>query len=212
MINNIQYKIFALQIARLFCADSQNKSICETSIKTKIINAFNDSTFEHFLEHLQQGRYYLLKYSNWHSDANDCRSMKVDVRLTDVITGNVVNGYWHYTAVDCGSKQYLISDLNYLPGRNGYTLLDDPIMTKTNSDITKERLVYNSKAQPYGITYVPSSGQQQGQIIPSQGTLLTVPEPNMQVKQNGFDIKSLFDNPILLIGVGILAFFFLVKK
>ena len=213
MINNPQYKILAGQIADLFCESSEQKAICIASIKAKIINSFSDNTFQHFLENIQQGRYYLLKYSNWHADQNNCRSMKIDVRLTDVITGAQTSGYWNYTANDCGSNQYRFQDLNSLINKFGYTLLDPPIVSKNNVDITKERLVYNPRAVSYGIVFTPNSiPGAPPQIVPNNPSVpITANKENIVQAGSFDDILNLLTNPIVLIGV-ILAGYYIFKK
>lgn len=214
MITNPEYKILAAQIANIFCDSQINKSLCITTVKTRIINVFTNETFNFFIQNIQVGRYYLLEYSNWHSDTNNCRSMKIDVKLTDVITGKITKGYWHYTATDCGNNQYKFQDLNKLISTNGYLLQDIPITSNKTEDIKKARLIYNPKAASYNIVLipgVPGSEPPSIQIQPDPTPLPDQQNINTPVKP-GIDLAGLISPTTALIAAGILAVYLFTKK
>jgi hypothetical protein len=209
MILNVQYKTYARQIANVFC---KTDVLCSESVYQRILNYFTNATFEHFLQNISTGRYYILKYSNWHT-GNTCRDMLIDVRLTDVVTGTVQTGYWNYTNQNCDDKKFYYPDLNSLINKFHYTLLDAPIMNKNNSEITKERLVWNRNANSYGITFVPpTGGGGGGQITPTPNQPIE-PILNTPVsKEAGFNLESITSNPYLLGGALAVLFFYFMKK
>jgi len=219
MITSTNLKNIAGQIATLFCESNVNKTVCIASVKQRIIADFNDSTFNYFLSNIQYGRFYMLKLSNW-KQMSDCRKMGITATYTDVITGEVKSVSWYYTNSDCGAKQYWYPDLNYLIRQNGNELLDAPISSKNNSDITKERLVYKKSAQSYNIVYVPNTGGGGGTVVPTPTPTPTPtpgpgPVPNAPVGSNlipGVDLENIFSNPIVWLGVGVLVYWKLIKK
>jgi hypothetical protein len=213
MITNNQYKIISGQIAKLFCGTDP---ICAISVKERIITNFNNETFTIFLTNIQYGRFYILKYSHWTAKSN-CRNMKINVTLTDAVTGEITRGYWEYDNRNCGNEQYYYPDLNTLISRRGYQLIDPPIKDNSTPEITKPRLIYNAKSESYGITYVPPTGGGGG----GGGVTITPPytPPSLPPAitpdapaQGGFDIKSMLENPIVLIGIGVAAYLLLIKK
>ena len=214
MITNNQYKIIAGQIAKLFC---NTDAICEASVKERILTNFNNETFAIFLSAIQYGRFYILKYSNWRVHNNNCRNMAITANLTDAITGEVKISEWYYDNADCGNYQWYYPDLNTLISRKGFQLIDAPIKNKLTAEIVKPRLIYNKNAASYGITYTPPSpggGGGGGVVVtpPSLPPGLPPVEPIQTPVGSSFDIKSLLENPIVLIGIGVAAYFLLIKK
>jgi hypothetical protein len=213
MITNSQYKIFASQIAKLFCPTD---TICQASVKERILFNFNNESFSYFLQNISVGRFKILQYSNWRVKQNNCRTMLIDVKLTDAITGEVKTGYWSYDNRNCGSEQYYFPDLNSLIRNNGYTLVDAPIMSKNNSDIVKPRLVHAKSATGYGITYVPPSPGGGGGGISVTPPVQTPPAqipPVQTPSQSGFNIQQLIKPEYALIGIAALAaYMFFMKK
>lgn len=196
------------EIASLYC---EYDEICRGTLTERIRNNFNNIQFAIFISNSLKGRFYFLKYSNWRV-GNSCRKMLIDVKLTDAITNEIKTGYWFYDNVNCTDLQYNYLDLNTLINRYGYVLYDEPIRSKNNSDITKQRLIYNSTAKPYGFTYIP--------VTPGGGSGVTLTPPTQTPPEqipnvpnsNSFDIKNLLENPIVLIGIGLAAYLLLIKK
>jgi len=212
MITKSQYKLLAAQISKLFCND---EPICMAGVKERLLNFFNDGSFAFFLQHIEVGRFYVLQYSNWRATSH-CRTMKIDVKLTDVITGQVTTGFWQYDNSDCGDKQYYYPDLNTLISRSGYQLLDQPITTKTTADIIKPRMVYNPNKAGYGISFKPTvPGGSGGTITPTPTptpTPLIVPDQSVVNKPASFLPEGLDLKMILIVGGIGLAAWYLMKK
>ena len=213
MITNNDYKILAKQIAVLFCEDQQNKTLCESSVEERILSSFNDISFKYFLEHILRGRFYMLQLRNWHTGSN-CRELWIDVYYKDVITGSETQSAWHYTAQDCGSKQYYYPDLNYLI-RKSYTLIDPPITSKNNSDVTRPRLVYSPGAPSYNIVFVTqtpggSPAPPKITIAPDPGGSVMPSAPQVKTTGGGI-IEFLLSNPLLIAG-GALGIYLIYKS
>lgn len=217
MIINPQYKLIANQIAKLFC---NTDVICQGAVRQRIYSNFDDQSFEFFLQNIEVGRFYLLRYSNWRVHNNQCRKMAITANLTDAITGEIITDEWYYDNANCNEKQWYYPDLNNLMKKNNRTVLSPLIQNKTTTEITKVRLIYSPNKPSYGITYtppVPGGGGSGGgvQITPPKGSPPAgsppASIPDMPI-QSGFDIKGLFENPIVLIGVGLLAVYLIMKK
>ena len=212
MITNSIYKTYAGQIANLFCENQANKSICIASIKERIINNFNNTSFQFFLEHLSRGRFYIVEISQW-KVVSGCRNMGFTLKVTDVVTGSVEYKSVYYTNENCEGKQWYFPDLNHaVQVKSGYKFLDAPIQSNNTQDIIRPRLTYKENAPSYNIVYVPQTGGSGGTTIPTPQPVLTPsPEPvQAGTQQSGFNMSGIFDNPLLLVGLG-LGFFFLLK-
>lgn len=208
MITNVPYKLIAGQIAKIFCSTD---TICAASTKERIITNFNNETFAIFLQNIQYGRFLILRYSNWRAKTH-CRNMVINVTLTDAITGEIKTGFWEYDNDNCQEKQYYYPNLNTLISRNGYQLIDPPIKDKTIYEITKPRLIYNKNAKSYGITYTPPEpGGGGGGVVIKPPVTPPVNQPSEPTQTpNNFDVKSLLENPIILIG-GAIVLYMLIK-
>ena len=219
MITNPTYKKLAGDIAQIFCSSQQNNELCINSVQERILSSFNDTTFKYFLENIQKGRMYILKLSNWHS-GNNCRQVYIDVKYTDVLTGIEKTGYWYYTAENCQEKQFFYPDLNNQINKH-FVLLDPPITSKQNSEITRGRLVYSPGATSYNIVFTNTGGG--GTPAPPKIVVNTPIDPinNLpggspsapQMKTAGGldDLFNFLSNPIVLLGLGV-AGYYIFKK
>lgn len=212
MITNAIYKNYCNQIAELFCTDQLNKTLCKTSIAQRLINEFTDDGFSKFLGVLTTGKTYQVEVKNYRLIANSNKRY-VDIYFTDVITGNIIKKTWNWSA--SGNFYQQLSDAfkfynyNLIQGSNVFD----------QGNYQQIRIFNNPLEASYGVSFVQGSvpggstgnqGNGTGQTPNFQPT--QQPVQQTELVKSGFDLNGIFDNPILLIGVGVLAFFILMKK
>lgn len=230
MITHFPYKKNVNEIAALFCVNATNPDVCKAGIVERMLNAFTNNTFKHFLANMNVGRYYQNKFnfSTWKIIPNtDGKKKTIEIRIVDVVTGNSRNELWEYWNNDPNLNT---ADLNWMLNNRGWQLIDPefPPSPQPPNVIETPKLCYSWNEPGYGISYVPGSvgqtggsggtnggsgGQTGGQNGGSGGQIVTTPAqtPSSPVA-SGFDIKSLVENPMVLIGVGLVAVYLIMKK
>jgi hypothetical protein len=217
VVTNSTYKSYSNQIAKLFCKDAQNKILCEATIAERLNSFLDDYTYPFFLAKLGSGRSYATNLEAFQNKG-------FRVVIIDLITGERETAWWT-----------VIWNMPYygkLPGvllSHQYNIIS---ANKTFSADNREdiRITWNPIKPSYGITFIPDTVGQGGnggnggggggpRVPPAGGgggTIgLTPPTQTggSQTQQaTGFDFKSLLENPMVLIGAGLLAVYFLMKK
>jgi hypothetical protein len=211
MITNPQYKIIALRIAKIFCGTDP---ICETSVKERLINKFNDDSFAYFLTNIQIGRFYEMNFTDFSVITQISKAkLRWKAHFMDIVTGNIEEYWWE-------TEWYKVKmiDVQNLIAKKGYQIISNNELISEGNFLEK-RIVYNYNKQSYGITYVPPTGG--GGSGGGGGVTITPPytPPSLPPAiipdapaQSGFDIKSMLENPIVLIGIGVAAYLLLIKK
>ena len=211
MVTNPTYKNYSIQIAKHFCKDDQNKLICEASISNRLNTFLDDYTYPIFLSKLVSGRQYITGLEAF-------KDYGFRIVITDLITGVRETAWWEIP--------FKYPYLGKLPGKllqHQYNIIS---ANKTFSDENKEdlRITHNPIKQSYGVTFIPA--QPPGYVPPGGGgsyvppggggNIIPTPLPPSNVPNvpaaSGFDIKSLLENPMVLIGIGVAAYFLLIKK
>jgi len=208
MITNANKKIILNAVATELCKNSSSPLPCSIQIKERFNRFFNNETFEFFINHMNMGRYQILKMSNWRQ-GSPCYKKYIDVQLTDLVDQTTTNGTWNYESRDCENKSYYYPDLNWVIGHYNHLLLDVPIKSNNSSDISKERLIYSVGARPnLNIQLVPP-GSNPIPNIPGGGgsTPPVVPDPSMPMSGGSEDLLNFLKNPIVLAGIAVGGYF-----
>lgn len=212
MIKKNENKIIVGEIAKLFC---ENDLICQSSVKSRIIEALNDTLFETaFMPNLTRGRFY----KGWISDYKLLPTHREYFFNTiDIVTGEVKR-----EKITAGSNWTTAQFLGGIPNNlsfKGYEIIGGK-QNFTSADLFEERIYFNALATTYGITYVPASVNPGSGSYGAGGTTY-VTTSNYTSKPNtatstppagneGFNLAGI--SPLLLIGLlGAGAYFFLRK-
>lgn len=208
MITNSDLKIILNAVTRDLCKNANSPLPCMIQLKQRFNKFFNNETFNFFVNHMREGRYQIIKFSNWRQ-GSDCRQKYIDVKFTDLVDQTVSNGTWNYTSRNCEDKSYYYPDLNWTISHYNHVLLDVPIKSKNNSDITRERLIYSPGARPnLNLELVPQ-GQNTPPNLPAPPQEPIPGEPGGPGAPEGAgdDLLKILTNPIVLAGLAVGGYF-----
>ena len=170
MLTDIILKLYAGQIAGLFC----NNPLCKASVKSRIVNNLTNETFEnYFLPNLDKGRFYVHHFSNFvdHGGGN----IQIDTTFYDLLTNERTAGTWHYKIpVGENAFNYLVGEL----AKYGFNVVQG--MSYGYTTYKTDHIMHKPSKQPgYGIVFVPASsgGGYQGGGTPGGGGITPTPEP-----------------------------------
>jgi len=213
MVTNNTYKNYSRQIAKLFCSDQENKILCEASITERLNTFLDDYTYPYFLAKLNSGRQYITNLEQFQNKG-------FRIVLVDLITGERVTAWWNI--------EYNLPYYSKLPGKLLSHQFNIISANKTfdQSNASDIRITWNPTKTNYGITFVPVSvpgytppGGGGGGYTPpggggGGGIQITPNPPNQNPSlpnETNFDLKEFLNNPMVLIGGGLLLFYFLMK-
>jgi len=212
MVTNQTYKNYSSQIAALFCDGQENVPLCKASIIQRLNTYLDDYTYPYFLAKLPSGRQYITNLEAFQNKG-------FRIVITDLITGVRETAWWEIP--------YNYPYLGKLPGKllqHQFNIISAN-KTFTEADKSDYRITFNPIKTSYGITFVPPNvggggtpgggGGTPGGGTPGGGGQI-IPTPAQQQPsmpgETGFDIKTLLENPLVLIGGAVLLFFLMKDK
>jgi len=150
MITKAVNKFYAGQIAGIFCADAEFKTLCNANVKSRIITNFTDEIFEQdFLPGLDTSifraitgvfRFSSPGYMKFVMNATDIVNGKVKVSTLDGIPNSKI-----------GDWSWIVSHLNK------YYESVAPNLKAYHLGIVNDKLIWQISGVSYGIIFVPGT-------------------------------------------------------
>lgn len=201
MVTNSTYKNYSTQIAKLFCKEETNKILCEAGIIERLNTYLDNNSYPVFLAKLNSGRTYI-------TNAENFKDYGFRIVITDIITGERSTAWWELP--------YKYPYLSKIPGKllqHQFNIISQN-KTFSESDKSDYRITWNPLKVNYGINYVPQQvpGYTPPNIIPGGGggQIQVTPQPATPVQTpDPGGIGSIFSNPIVLVGAGVVLFLLL---
>jgi len=208
MVSNSLYKSYCNQIAKLFCVENSNKVLCEASLSSRLIQYLDDATFPYFLAKLESGRQYI-------TNVEQLQNKGFRIVVTDLITGLRQTAWWDHA----WNLPYL-SKIPSIMLSHQFNIISAN-KTFDNENWSDFRITHNPIKKNYGITFIPNTppgyvppGGGGGYVPPGGGgTIIKTPPTQIPATAaSGFNFEEILNNPIILIGAGLLAIYFIMKK